>query len=188
MKEETLPFFEDLLAGTGTKRDDWVIGAVRIAEAIGDISPANVAHVIERGTLKARRFRAGERSDHVAIAAALKTEIAAFRERRKQEQVKAATEVPLPVSAPGTPAALVQRVQVVPVGGTGTPFLDHQDAEALKLALWGQKSASDVLARAVNGLAASVDANTKATRDHIVEMQRIFEGKKEEPKSAGNSR
>lgn len=172
--EEEVPFFEDVLVDTKTKRAEWILGRNNLLAELG-CGPGQFDNAIKHRLIPFRIVKRGDGMQGRPMFAFWRGHL---------EQIRPVLAPP-PPPVVERPTQKLQAVRLEPVPAptfinTGTPFMAPEDADAIKQSLWAVKGANDVNSRALNQLASAVDANTKATRDLIDRMVRIFEGDKKE--------
>lgn len=162
---KSLPYFEDVLIETKTRRSDWLVGSTEMANYL-DFDVKTVGPRLSSGQFYAEARKAITMIPTNTGYSWILLKKDADKYKRHQEPAK--------VEQNGH-AAPAQAAQTV-VLKEGSPLLSEKDAQAITRSLFDLHNINRQLHSDLVGLASAVDANTKAVRDHQADLKRIFEG------------
>ena len=160
------PYLEDVMVETHTHRSDWLVGAGEVATYLGRPD--------ERSAIS--QDLAGKRFPNVIqVAAIVQTNVPynwAWRKSDADAWIEGHKKVSVsPAESNGHSKPSERDVVILK---EGTPVLARGDADKIAQSLWDLRTAAIAQTKAIDSLSSSVDANTKAVRDHIKEMKDFF--------------
>lgn len=140
--QENLPYFEDVLAETKTRRADWVCSVRRIQDRIGIKSREKFFEAVDAQGLPIRYVRpiisSGNRLyDHQMIA--LISELDAWKEKQKAQK-------PIPITSASKPGEEKATI----ILKEGSPIMTQHDIDRLVSTNWRLIDAVNKLTEAVN--------------------------------------
>lgn len=160
VNREDLPHIVDVMAETHTHSTDWVMNGTAIANAL-KVPNGMLKSLVDKGLPARTVIGIANRPTMIILKADLEKWIA---------EHPRPTLVPQPRNVNGGAPPLVLTETL--------PFVAKGDFDKLLHAQWETKAAIQSLNRSVDSNSSAQDANTRAIRDQIAEMRRIFDGEK----------